>query len=102
MASQIGNYDIGDLIRMRATFVSTDLSTPADPSTMIFRLIYPDNSVSTYKFGTASVTRAGVGAYYTDVTASVYGPHAYSALATGGVQTVEEWQFNVRHSKFVI
>lgn len=101
MASQIGIYDIGDPIRLRATFVSTDFTTVADPSTMIFRLLYPSGSVATFAFGTASVTRSGTGAYYLDTTASVYGDHAYTALATGGVQAVEEWTFNVRHSKFV-
>jgi hypothetical protein len=31
-----GFYDPGDLARLTATFVSTDMVTPADPSSMAF------------------------------------------------------------------
>jgi len=103
MATSIGLYDVGDLLRLRATFVSTDLITPADPSTIIFRVQSPATAVACYAFGVpaASVTRAGVGAYYKDITPDVYGQWAYNALATGGVQAAEEWQFTVRHSTFL-
>jgi hypothetical protein len=97
----MARYYPGALVRMRATYVSTDLSTPADPSSVYFRLIYPDNTVATYKFGVASVTRAATGAYYADVTASVYGPHTYEGLGTGGVQAVSEWHFEVIHTPFL-
>lgn len=103
VATSIGNYDIGDLIRLRATFVSTDLVTPADPSTMIFRVLSPATTVACYAFGVqaASVARAGVGAYYKDITPDVYGNWAYNALATGGIQAVDEWTFTVKHSAFI-
>jgi hypothetical protein len=103
MATSIGLYDVGDMIRLRATFVSTDLITPADPSTMIFRIQSPATAVACYAFGiaAASVTRAGVGAYYKDITPDVYGQWVYNALATGGVQAVDEWTFTVKHSAFL-
>jgi len=97
----VARYYVGQLIRMRATYVSSDMVTPADPSSIYFRLIYPTGSVATYQFGTASVTRAGVGAYYADVTATVYGAHTYEGLGTGGVQAVNEWHFEVIHSPFL-
>jgi hypothetical protein len=103
MATSIGLYDVGDMIRLRATFVSTDLITPADPSTMIFRIQSPATAVACYAFGVAaaSVARAGVGAYYKDITPDVYGQWVYNALATGGVQAVDEWTFTVKHSAFI-
>lgn len=97
------SYDIGDLVRLRATFVSTDLVSPADPSTMIFRTLSPLAGVACYSFGAggASITRAGVGAYYKDITPNAHGQWAYSALATGGVQAVSESSFNVGWSAFI-
>jgi hypothetical protein len=100
----LGIYDIGDLVRLRATFVSTDMVTPADPSTIVFRTLSPASGVACYGFGSAnaSITRATVGAYYKDITPDVYGDWAYNALGTGGVQAVSEWSFQVRHSRFVL
>lgn len=96
-------YDVGDLVRLRATFVSTDLVTPADPSTMIFRVLAPNSGVACYAFGVggASITRAGVGAYYKDITPNAVGNWSYNALATGGVQAVEENTFQVKYSAFL-
>lgn len=96
-------YDIGDLVRLRATFVSTDLTTTADPSTILFRVLAPGAAVACYAFGVggASITRAGVGAYYKDITPNAIGQWAYNALATGGVQAVEENTFNVKYSAFI-
>lgn len=101
MASQIGNYDIGDLVRLRATFVSTDLTTVADPSVILFRIQSPATFLACYSFGTGSITRSGVGAYYKEITPDVYGDWTYSVVGTGGVQAVEEWTFSVKHSRFV-
>jgi hypothetical protein len=96
--------DIGDIVRLRATFVSTDYTTTADPSTVFFNVLYPDNSVGCWSFNTAggSVVRAATGAYFKDLTASVYGIHPFKALGTGGVQAVDESYFEVRHSRFVL
>lgn len=96
-------YNIGDLVRLRATFVSTDLVTPADPSTMIFRILSPAAGVACYSFGAggASIARAGVGAYFKDITPNARGQWAYNALATGGVQAAEESTFNVQYSAFI-
>lgn len=103
MATQIGNYDIGDLVQLRATFVSTDLTTLADPSVILFRIIAPGTTVACYSYtANGSIARAGVGAYYKDITPDAYGIWTYNVLATGGVQTVEEWQFNVKHSALII
>jgi hypothetical protein len=104
MAASLGRYDIGDLVRLRATYVSTDLVTPADPSTITFLTLSGAGTVASYQFtggaGGGSITRVAAGAYYKDVTVDVYGTWTYRAIGTGGVQAAEEWQFSVDQSKF--
>jgi len=106
VAASQGRYDIGDLIRLRATFVSTDLVTPADASTITFLTLSGAGTVASYQFtggaGGGSITRAATGAYYKDITVDVYGPWSYRAIGTGGVQAAEEWQFTVDQSKFTL
>jgi hypothetical protein len=93
---------LGRYVRTVATFVSTDLITPADPSTIIWRILHPESGVACYSFAGGSITRSGTGAYYKDITPDVYGDWAYNALGTGGVQAVDEWHFEVKHSRFVL
>jgi hypothetical protein len=104
MAASSGRYDIGDLLRLRATYVSTDLVTPADPSTVTFLIMSGAGTIASYQFtggaGGGSITRSGAGAYFKDITADVYGNWTYRAIGTGGVQAAEEWQFSVDQSKF--
>ena len=102
MAASQGRYDIGDLIRLRASYVSTDLVTAADPSVITFLVMSGAGTVASYQFagGGGSITRAGVGAYYKDITIDSYGPWTYRTVGTGGVQAAEEWQFVVDQSKF--
>jgi hypothetical protein len=105
VAASQGRYDIGDLIRLRATYVSTDLVTPADPSVITF-LVRSAGSVGTYQYvggaGGGSITRVPTGAYYKDITVDVYGDWTYRSVGTGGVQAAEEWQFTVDQSKFAL
>jgi len=104
VAASLGRYDIGDLVRLRATYVSTDLVTAADPSVITFLVMSGAGTVASYQFagGGGSITRAGVGAYYKDITVDVYGDWTYRSIGTGGVQAAEEWQFSVDHSKFAL
>lgn len=91
--AHVSKYDLFRLIRISATFVSTDGLTPADPSTVHFFSRNPLGSVSTYLYGAAgaSVTRAGAGAYYKEITLDLVGSWYYRAQGTGGVQSAEEW-----------
>lgn len=98
--AEIDRYDIYDLARLRATFVSTDLITPADPSTVLFFVKNAQGSVSTYQYAQAgaSVTRAATGAYYKDITVDQTGTWFYRAQGTGGVQAADEWGLIVDRS----
>lgn len=104
MAASLGRYDIGDLVRLRATYVSTDLVTAADPSVVTFLIQNAATAVSSYQFvggaGGGSIARSAAGAYFKDITVDVYGLWTYRAIGTGGVQAAEESQFTVDQSKF--
>lgn len=97
---QISRYDVLDLVRVTATFVGTDGVTAADPSTVMVYVKDPAGTVATYSFGQAgaSITRAGVGAYYKDITVTTSGTWFYRVYATGGVQASEEYGFEVNRS----
>jgi hypothetical protein len=100
----VSRYDPGDLIRMVATFVSTDNVTPADPSTIFLFVKDASGIVGTYQYGAAgaSIIRVGVGAYARDhsipFSNAAAGSWHYTYLGTGGVQAVSAWSFLVNRS----
>lgn len=96
----VDRYDLYDMFRQTATFVSTDLTTAADPSTILFLVKNPLGTVSTYSYGAAgaSIVRTGVGAYLRDQTLDVAGSWFYRAQGTGGVQAADEWSLLVDQS----
>ncbi len=98
--ARIDSYDNRDLIRLRATFVSTDLSTPADASSIFAMVQNPYGTVATYAFSSGSIVRSGVGGYWLELTPSMAGNWYYRWEASGGVQAAEEWSFIVSQSKF--
>jgi hypothetical protein len=91
----VSRYDVHDLVRFIATFVSTDGLTPADPSTVTFLFKDSAGSVGSYQYvggaGGGSITRINVGAYAKDVTLTQVGSSFYRWEGTGGVQAAEEW-----------
>lgn len=95
--AEVERYDLFDSFRQTATFVSTDLVTPADPSTVLFLVKNPLGTVSTYSYGAAgaSIVRDGVGAYRRDQTLDVVGSWFYRSQGTGGVQAADEWSLLV-------
>lgn len=102
--ANVDSYEVGALIRLSATFVSTDLVTPADPSTVLVEVVNAWGSIACYAFGAggASIARAGVGAYYKDITNDTPGGVvAYRWLGTAGVQAARSWEFVSPPSKFV-
>ena len=105
MAASLGRYDIGDLVKLVATYTSTDYITPADATTVYFVVKSPATTAATYVFTAGaggSITRVGVGAYRKDVTPDVYGRWYYRTLGTGGVQNSEKWYFDVEDETFFL
>lgn len=104
----IAVYDPGDMVTLTATVLGTDGVTPISPSYFAFLVQNAAGGFATYIFGAAaaSVLNPGAGAYSKDVSidrvASSVGSWFYTSIATGKVQTVDEWSFLVAPSKFVL
>ncbi len=91
--ADVTKYDLHDLVTLRATYVSTDLVTTADPSYVICYVKNPSAVVASYPYGVAgaSVTRQATGAYFKDITLDVVGKWYYRWEGTGLLQAAEEW-----------
>lgn len=90
-----GIFDIGDGIRLTATF--SDLSgIVTDPSVVTFKMLDPLGDLTT-----PAVHNVTVGVYYADFLAATKGTHSFRWEATGAVTAAEEGQFTVRASFFI-
>lgn len=100
---RVTEYDLNDLVRLAATYVSTDLVTPVNPSYVSFLARAPGGSVATYVVGVpgASVANPTTGLFYRDITASEAGIWRYRAVATGLIQANDEWRFKVQKSEIL-
>ena len=88
-------YDIGDLVRLSATF--TDLAgAPVSPSAVVLRVKAPDGTVST-----PTPTNDGIGVYRHDLAVTQAGLWCYRWEGTGAVTAAGERTFMVRASSFV-
>ena len=100
---RVSEHDVNDLIRIQATYTSTDFVTPVNPSYVAFLVRAPGGSVATYVFGAlgASVANPATGLFYRDITASEAGLWFYRAVATGIVQANDEWRMKVQKSEII-
>lgn len=89
-------YDIGDLVRIKATFENVD-GVILDPTTITFKLKTPDDVTTVYVYGTdAALVKESTGVYHVDWSCTQAGLHIYLYIGTGTVQTAEESHFQVR------
>jgi hypothetical protein len=91
-------YDVGDVVRMRATFTNS-AGTPVDPSslTLQYRQHLSDPlSYSTVVYGVGSITRVSTGSYFSDVAVNSGGEWRYRWNGTGENAAAVEEQFKVR------
>jgi hypothetical protein len=93
-------YDIGDLVRVQATFLGS--GGLADPSQVWFLIRDGAGNNATHRYGLtpSAIFRATVGGYYIDVdVASSVGDWRYRWEGTGNnVQVAEESTFNARRT----
>lgn len=95
-----GAYDIKDSIRLTAKFKNA-AEELADPSSIIFKFKYPDNTIISYEFGVDSeVVRTGIGTYYVDIDVNNNGIHYYRWEASGDLKVASESKFTVKQSQF--
>jgi hypothetical protein len=88
-------YDIGDLVKLSATF--TVGTTPTDPTTITLHLKDPSGNVVDYVFGVGTtIVRTSAGAYYANITPDETGLWWYRWEGAGAVQTTDEEPFRVR------
>lgn len=92
-------FDVGDLARLDAEF--SDLAgAPIDPTTVTFKIKEPDNTVTTYVFGTdAELVKDATGLYHVDWPVTQSGAHNWRYESTGTGQAAEEAIFTARASK---
>lgn len=90
MASE---YDLGDTVRLTATFASTD-GAPANPTTVRFWVKAPSSTVLTAQTST-EWTQPSTGTYTFDLVPSATGVWSYRVSSTGTIVSSEDGQFIV-------
>ena len=91
-------YDIGDVVRVTATFLSTG-STYTDPTEVTLRYSNPSSTVaaSTWVYSSSTeITRLSAGIYYADIPCTGAGAYEYRFTSTGTSAASEEGFFYVR------
>jgi hypothetical protein len=94
-------YDIGDLRALGVTFQNA-AGSDADPTTITFRLLEPDGTVTVFVYGTdAEVVRDALGQYHVDWTLAQSGRHVARWEGTGAVHASVEDELYARRSDIV-
>lgn len=89
----VNEYDLGDLVRVSATFTNST-GTPTN-TTVTLRVRKPDASVTT-----PTAVSDGSGAYHYDIAVDQPGIWFYRFEGTGAVQAASEAEFTVAKSQF--
>lgn len=88
-------YDIGDTVRLRATYTDTG-GDPANPTTVTFVYEDPSGNAVTVISGSSSVVNPTVGTFTTDLVPDESGLWEYRSSSTGTIVASEEGYFIVR------
>lgn len=101
MPSSIGTreYDVGDVVRTRATFKVGNQET--DPTTVQFKFKTPAGVTTTYTYGVGGqVVRDGHGHYYVDLPLNASGDWSYRWVSTGTAAGAIERRILVKPTEF--
>lgn len=91
----INSYVRGALVRATADF-SSAAGQAVDPTTVRFRVMAPDGTVTTYVHGVdAGLVKDTTGSYHADVDAAADGVWHYRWEGEGANQAAAESQFTV-------
>ena len=93
--STANNYDIGDVVRLSATFRTT-AGALADPTKVTFKYQDPSGNTVTVTSTAAGVIHPSSGLYYTDISPDETGVWEYRIYSTGSVASSTEDWFRVR------
>jgi hypothetical protein len=100
--NSVGRYDVGDLVRVVASFIGTDGITAVMPSQILLIVKNAQGSVASYQYGAggASIQALASNVFAKDIDTGVNpgGKWSYRWAATGQGQAAEEWTFLVQDS----
>lgn len=94
----MNTYDVGDMVRVRLSFVNS-AGVGVDPSSLTLSSYIrgaPLTTVQTLVYGVNSIVRAGLGEYFSDVAANSAGTWQLRGVGTGDNQAAVQGQFDVR------
>jgi hypothetical protein len=99
MSDQFRHYDVGSLVTLTAQFKVADVLT--NPTSVTFFLKLPDNTITTYRYGTDSeLAQTSTGIYTVEWPITQAGRHQYAFIGTGDAQAVRYSEFQVRIPPF--
>lgn len=94
-------YDIGDRVRVSATFRDPESDAYVDPSTVTVKHRRESGSITTLVYGTdAAVVRDAVGRYHVDLDVDAAGAWHVRFESSGTYRTAQELTFTVRSGSF--
>lgn len=91
-------YDIGDIVRLEATFTDTGAAY-LDPTLVTFTVLPPNSTGIEVTSASTDVIHPSTGVYYYDQLATLPGTWNYRSHSTGIGQSAGEGWFTVRHSQ---
>jgi hypothetical protein len=85
--------DVGDRVRVRATFTDVDTDEPVDPDEVFFAYQFPNAVAVTLTYGTdAEIVRESAGVYAVQIDADSPGRVQVRAWSTGTAMAAEAGQ----------
>ena len=93
----MNNYDVGDVVRVMATFTNS-AGTAVDPSSVyaFHKIVKPEvSNTTTIAYGVDSMVRLAAGIYYTDIPVNTGGEWHYRFRGRGANAAAVEGNFQV-------
>ena len=92
-------YDIGDKVRIKASFKNLAKELD-DPTTVTIKIKKPDGTEIPYVYDVDAVYRTETGKYYYDLTFDASGRWYWRWVGTGDVHTADEGSIVVRETAY--
>jgi hypothetical protein len=92
-------HELGDLVRLSATFLDATTGLPLDPTTVKLSVKPPAATTTTHTYGSSAIVKDDVGEYHFDQNANVAGNWHYRWFSTGTGQAAEERKFKVNDAE---
>lgn len=90
-------YQVGDLLRLKATFTDVD-GAVADPTTVAVTVLTPGGTETEWTCAGGDLTRVSTGIYYYDFSVTESGKHYFTWSAGGAYVASDQGAFQVAKS----